>query len=149
MSATVSSSSSVCPVVSTSKAGDPHDVEHLDLVDDLVAVAVHDDPGQQRPDEVTGIHDEPGLLPQLAHRGLEVALAGVDAAARGDPPVEHRVEPEVGVEEEQHPVGLVEHEHPHRATVVPGPVLRGGDDEAGLAGKGQGSGVAGVGIATR
>ena len=98
---------------------------------------MHDEAGEQRPDEVTGIHDEAGLLPQLAHRRLEVALAGVDTAAGGHPPVGHRVQAEVGVQEEQHPVLLVEHEDPHGPPVVAGPVARGGHDEAGLTGEGR------------
>ena len=145
MSATVSSSSSVCAGGVDLEGRHPHDVEHLGLVDDLVAVAVHDVPGQQRADEVTGIDDQPGLLPQLAHRRLEVALAGVDATARCHPPVRHRVEPEVGVQEEQHPVGLVEHEHPHRSAVEAAAGPRGaGTTNPGWPGRG------GVGaIATR
>ena len=72
------------------------------------------------------------------HRGLEVALPGVDTATGGHPPVGHRVEPEVGVEEEQQAVGVIQQQHPHGPPVGAGPVPGRGRDESWLAGEERG-----------
>ena len=64
--------------------------------------------------DLGGGHPDAGLLPQLPHRGVEVGLALVDAAARQLPPLaELRERDLVGVEE-QDPVLAVADDDAHR-----------------------------------